>query len=185
MSSFRPLRQVIVEKAWESFNHLGYKKTTMDDVAKAAGVSRQTVYAHFTTKEALLCAVADLGLAPRLEYFKSCLNNRTLAIEDRLLNAFHNSLSDLVGSEVAHELSTVAEKYERLARDTTIDLVTQALENTYVSRRWAKLGISPKVLATNLVITSRGIREISSSPEEYGKHMRAAVLVLCLGTPVL
>lgn len=180
-----PLQKVIVRKAWQSFNNFGYKKTTMDDVARAAGVSRQTVYAHFPNKEALLCAVAELGMTPRLKNFESCLHDREISIEDRLIKAFSTSLADLTGTEVAEELSAVGEKYEKIARETTIEMLTRFLENTYISRRWAKVGLTPKILASNLVIVSRGIRDTATSPEEYRMHIRAAVLLLCVGSPVL
>lgn len=40
--------------------------TSMEDVAAAAGLSRQTVYAHFTSREALLHAVLDAAAGEAL-----------------------------------------------------------------------------------------------------------------------
>ena len=50
-------RQAIAEAATEAFLGHGYSRTTMDDIAKRAGVSKQTIYMHFTDKEQLLSEV--------------------------------------------------------------------------------------------------------------------------------
>jgi AcrR family transcriptional regulator len=52
-------RRRIVEAAQASFLSAGYEQTSMDKVAAAAGVSKQTVYAHFGAKEALFMAMTD------------------------------------------------------------------------------------------------------------------------------
>jgi len=46
-------RQAILEAAKQLFLTLGYASTSMDAVATAAGVSKLTVYSHFTDKETL------------------------------------------------------------------------------------------------------------------------------------
>lgn len=43
----------IIEAASELFLELGFDGTSMDGVAKHAGVSKQTVYSHFSSKEQL------------------------------------------------------------------------------------------------------------------------------------
>lgn len=45
---------IIVENARKLFNKYGYKRVTMDEIAKAAGVTKKTVYAYFSSKEELL-----------------------------------------------------------------------------------------------------------------------------------
>lgn len=47
----------ILEAAGELFLSAGFDRTTMDEVARIAGVSKQTVYTHFTNKEFLFRAV--------------------------------------------------------------------------------------------------------------------------------
>jgi TetR/AcrR family transcriptional regulator, mexJK operon transcriptional repressor len=47
-------RQVILEAATEAFLGNGYSRTSMDEIARLARVSKQTVYMHFGDKERLL-----------------------------------------------------------------------------------------------------------------------------------
>lgn len=46
-------RRAILEAAKELFLEQGYEKVSMDAIAAAAGVSKLTVYSHFTDKETL------------------------------------------------------------------------------------------------------------------------------------
>ena len=52
-------RQAILLAATEAFLDAGYGAATMDQIAAAAGVSKQTVYAHFGSKEALFGAIIE------------------------------------------------------------------------------------------------------------------------------
>ena len=47
----------IVAAAAEVFLNTGYAGASMDEIAARSGVSKQTVYKHFTSKEALFIAV--------------------------------------------------------------------------------------------------------------------------------
>ena len=50
-------RQAIVDAATTTFLRNGYRGTSMDEVAAAAGVSKQTVYKHFADKERLFVEI--------------------------------------------------------------------------------------------------------------------------------
>lgn len=50
-------RQAIAGAATEAFLGNGYTRTSMDDIARLAGVSKQTIYMHFDDKERLLFEV--------------------------------------------------------------------------------------------------------------------------------
>lgn len=51
------VRSAIVAAAEECFRRYGLAKTTMEDVAKAASMSRATVYRHFSDRDALVTEV--------------------------------------------------------------------------------------------------------------------------------
>jgi len=50
-------RRAIVEAATTVFLRNGYLGTSMDEIAALAGVSKQTVYKHFTDKERLFSQI--------------------------------------------------------------------------------------------------------------------------------
>lgn len=52
-------REAILDAAQASFLELGYAATSMDALAARAGVSKATIYAHFTGKEELFAAVIN------------------------------------------------------------------------------------------------------------------------------
>ncbi len=55
--SVRPKSQDILEAARELFVAKGFEAASMDAVAKAAGVSKATVYAHYRSKNELFAAI--------------------------------------------------------------------------------------------------------------------------------
>lgn len=51
------MKEKIVEKATELFLNLGFKSVTMDDIAGSMGISKKTIYAHFSNKSELVYEV--------------------------------------------------------------------------------------------------------------------------------
>jgi len=63
-----PLLRAAADAAQSVFIELGYARTTMDSIARAAGASRKTLYARYANKAEMLTAVVnrllDAALAP-------------------------------------------------------------------------------------------------------------------------
>ncbi|TVZ56638.1 TetR family transcriptional regulator [Lutibacter sp. Hel_I_33_5] len=53
------MRDKILEKSTEMFLNLGFKSVTMDDIAAALGVSKKTIYNHFSNKTDLVQEVTS------------------------------------------------------------------------------------------------------------------------------
>lgn len=48
------MREILIEKATEMFMKLGFKSVTMDDIAAELGISKKTIYQHFSNKHDLV-----------------------------------------------------------------------------------------------------------------------------------
>jgi len=59
------MHQRIVESATEQIRRYGFRKFTVDEIARDLGISKKTVYKYFTGKSDIISAVVDnfLGLA--------------------------------------------------------------------------------------------------------------------------
>ena len=60
-------RKAILEAAYHTFGQYGLRKTSMDDIASAVGISRPALYRHYSSKidiyRALVSKALDSGLA--------------------------------------------------------------------------------------------------------------------------
>lgn len=59
ISGFDLKQQAILASAFEAFRMYGFKRTSMEDIAKGAGMSRAAVYLHYRNKEAIFRALAQ------------------------------------------------------------------------------------------------------------------------------
>ncbi|WP_067564087.1 TetR/AcrR family transcriptional regulator [Nocardia acidivorans] len=100
-----PIRTRILDAADERFQHWGIQRSTMEDVARQAGVSRITVYRRFTTKDEL---VEHVILREFRRYFDKFLGDiagaRTPA--DRAVLGFVSSLRTFRGNPLIGTLIT-------------------------------------------------------------------------------
>jgi AcrR family transcriptional regulator len=181
-------RASILEAATRVFLRYGFKKTSMDDLARAAGLSRQGLYLHFPTKEALFKeAVAALIASTRAAY-KAALGRKDLDLPERLLAAFEAAHGHTIGQPGAENINELLEAatalvgpvVEELDRETTAD-IARALQKGGVAAAWKRQGLSANALAENLVSTSAGVKHRATSLAEYRDRMRIAVKIVCRG----
>ena len=81
----------ILDAAREQFSVIGVRRSTMDEVARRAGVARITVYRRFPTKEALVEQVTHREYR---EYFKQFLIEvrRVDTVDERVVVGFTSSM---------------------------------------------------------------------------------------------
>ena len=177
-------RQVrILESATAVFARYGYKKTSLDDVATAAGLSRQGIYLHFASKSELFRGVVRHFLEQsRLERIK-VLTNKEIDVEKRLLEAFVVSHGAKVGTDNFQELfAAVNQLVGDVLHESETQFVaelTTVLKEAGRTPHWKVLGISAKQIAELLLATSKGIQFSATNSLEYRRQMKVAVQVIC------
>jgi AcrR family transcriptional regulator len=87
-----PTTERILTGALSQFEDFGVRRTTMEDVARGAGVARVTVYRRFATKEHLVEAVV-LWEAQRFFAELEAATARFASVEDRIVEAFAHTLA--------------------------------------------------------------------------------------------
>jgi TetR/AcrR family transcriptional regulator, regulator of autoinduction and epiphytic fitness len=96
ISSSPDRRAPLLDAAFATFVRFGYRKTSMDDVAREAGMSRQALYGYFSDKESLFRDCMKHGLEAAMAEVDAALANSELAIEVRLVRAFDEWLGRLL-----------------------------------------------------------------------------------------
>lgn len=105
-------RQQILDAAAHLFLEYGFEKTSMDQVAVAAGVSKQTVYSHFGNKEELFGAIIKYKCVTHS--LTGTLFNSALPVCE-VLHILAEHFTNLVSSEEALQVkrACVAETPQR------------------------------------------------------------------------
>ncbi|NRB19316.1 MAG: TetR/AcrR family transcriptional regulator [Rhodobacteraceae bacterium] len=82
-----PKPRAILESAWVAFSAYGFRKTSMDDIARGAGMSRPALYLHYRNKEAIFVGLVEAHYGLALEQVAVALTT-TGGLAERLQAAF-------------------------------------------------------------------------------------------------
>lgn len=79
----------ILEKALELFANQGYFGTSMDDIAKAVGIKKASLYSHFPGKESIFSAIFNNILEDYEKFIDDLVNgSKNASCRDRLTGIF-------------------------------------------------------------------------------------------------
>lgn len=181
-------RGPILQAAGAVFLRYGLKKTSMDDLARAAGLSRQGLYLYFQTKEELFRAVVLELIAATRAASKAALASETADVESRVLGAFdaaHGQGLGKIESEHKDELFAAAEKFVGDAvnesEQSLVNDVARVLRTSGIAAHWKDAGLSATELAQTLYAASKGLKHTAGGHEAYRAGMRDAVRIVCRG----
>ncbi len=180
-------RTALLKAALEIFARYGYRKASMDEVARAAGLSRQGLYLHFPSKELLFREVLNFLIDRTLGAGKAALTNKTRTVAENLVAAFttmHGEYAETLGTtphlsellETSTQLvGTLLQDQERAFRDA----VAHTLDRAGIAKQWKSCGLSARDLADLLETVAAGLKQRVLSPKEYRDRITKAVRLIC------
>ena len=183
-------RAALVEAATRVFLRYGFRKTSMDDLARAAGISRQGLYLHFPTKEALFKDALLTLIATTRAAGRAALDREDLGVEERLVAAFEAVHGHAIGQPGAEHMNELLETSVELVGPAIADLeegivadIARLLRSSGVAAAWKGDGVTAKDLAEQLYSTSCGVKHRVASAADYRDRMRTAVRIVCRARP--
>jgi len=177
-------RRELVTSAAGLFVRYGFRKTSMDDIARAAKVSRQGLYLHFRNKEDAFRAVIEHLAEVTLLALRTALAADGRSLDERLLAAFTSMTEAAIGSADPRGMRELFDAAQELAGDIVQRLDEQivlALEGALKqARRSRERGEpSPRALAEMLYATSYGLQHRGHGGDDYLARIRVAIRVVC------
>ena len=180
-----PKRQRLLEAAMTTFLRYGFRKTSMEEVAQAAQISRQGLYLHFPTKEELFSAAARHALDSSLVAASDALARGT-TIEEKLVGAFDAWIGRYAGA-LGGDVADLHEACEHLVGDFVrerneafLGLITKAVRASGLSAAHKEADIGARELAETLHAVAYGLKHQANSRDEFGRRFGVAVRALCI-----
>jgi TetR/AcrR family transcriptional regulator, regulator of autoinduction and epiphytic fitness len=174
-------KQQLLEAALTVFARHGYRKTSMDDVAQAAGVSRQGLYLHFETKEDLFRAAVLHAIHAAHAEVERALEAPEASLEDRLVAAFDAFVGcrvEAVGADVDDLMSacqTVLGPAVQAEKKAFAKRIAFAIDEAGLGAAHERKNVSSKDLALTLCATAYGLKQMQTTRQGFVAAMRTAV----------
>ncbi len=176
--------QIILNAAWAGFSAYGFRKTSMDDIARGAGMSRPALYLHFKNKEAIFCALVENYYDTACKDITAALAQGTTLLE-KLDRAFATH-----GGETMEAMMSSAHGMELFEASMSVagDMIDQGeaqLQALYAGWLAAEAGQGRVVLTCDADILGglfcaclKGVKHTSGTYAEYQVGV-AAYAALC------
>ena len=170
-------RDAVLESALLTFARHGYRKTSMEELARAARISRPGLYFLFESKETLFRAAFTRALEQDLGAAASLLAATDRPMRERLVCAFDRWAGRYVGP-LGRDITSVIEQNPDLlgaivetAPTRLADLITDAIAKT--SERASAIQV-----AQTLISVSIGLKHQVETREAYLERLSTAVDLL-------
>lgn len=182
-------QQAILNSAFQAFAAYGFRKTSMDDIARGAGMSRPAVYLHYKNKEAIVRNLTELHYAEKRAAVTGALNGSGSVrdIVSRAIRAQTEGMAAILASPHGLEMLDTT-------KSMAIDIVEEGeamLAGLYAawlaqeqSAGRIHLFDSPEETAKTLTVTLKGIKMTASGAEEFEKRTTQLAALIGAGLEV-
>ena len=185
-------RERLLAAALEVFGRYGFRKSSMDEIARSADISRQGLYLRFASKDALFRAAVRQELDTALAEVSRCLDEEGLALEPRVVAALDAWLGRYVGSMLAPDIANLLHDPAMQLGDIVDPAraefdarLSAAIAAAMSEKDRKRLEVTPEEITEALHTLAQGAKYLSNhyaeSREECAARMTAAVRVVFAG----
>jgi AcrR family transcriptional regulator len=185
-------RERLLAVALEVFGRYGFRKSSMDEIARSADISRQGLYLRFASKDALFRAAVRQELETALAEVSRSLDEEGVALEPRVVGALDAWLGRYVGSMLAPDIGNLLHDpamqlgdIVEPARAEFDARLSAAIAAAMSEKDRKRLGVTPEEITEALHTVAQGAKYLSNhyaeSREECVARMTAAVRVVFAG----
>jgi TetR/AcrR family transcriptional regulator, regulator of autoinduction and epiphytic fitness len=178
--------------ALEVFGRYGFRKASMDEIARTADISRQGLYLRFANKDALFRAALRQERDTALGDASRCLNEEGVGLEQRAVAALDAWLGRYVGSMLASDIGNLFQNPTMQLGEVVDPPIAEfdarlaaAIAAAMSENDRRRLGVTPEAIAGTLHTVAQGAKYLSNargeSREEFAARVTAAVRVVFAG----
>ncbi|MFC5947507.1 TetR/AcrR family transcriptional regulator [Pseudonocardia lutea] len=169
-------RDRVLQSALQSFARYGYRKTSMNEVAREAKISRPGLYFLFSSKQELFRAAATRALEQDLAAAERSLASTEQPLRRRVVDAFDHWTGRYVGP--ARDVEDVIDDNPDLLGEivhTAPARFRQLIVDTLAPATGAQAALD---IAQTLISTSLGLKHEVDSRDAYIRRLTVAVGLL-------
>lgn len=184
------IRNRIIEVASEFFAIFGFKKTTMDDIAKKIHKAKGSIYYYFRSKEDLYREVIQKELKEVENKLSVIVNNESLSSYEKIEMYFKNRVKLLSEAKNYHEIlradfieryhfvDDVRNDFEKFELQAIEKIIIEIIDNDYIQIS------DPKLVAKFLLLllkSSEASLYLQNRYEEYKNVIDELITVVIKG----
>jgi TetR/AcrR family transcriptional regulator, regulator of autoinduction and epiphytic fitness len=186
-------RAAILDAALKLFSQYGYRRTSIDDIAREAEIAKGTVYLSFKSKEEIFRALCE-SLIERMESAVKLAREASGPIDDRLVAILEAKFGLLF--ETVYRSAHAAELMDsknRLSADLFaqsgrryMKVLREVIEDATRAGELApsRMELDADDLAHMLVAAAHGVENNATTPARYHRRLREIVRVIVAGLSV-
>jgi AcrR family transcriptional regulator len=184
-------REAILNAAFTTFKHYGYRKTSMHDIATALGISRASLYSYFENKEDIFRCLSISITESAIDEAKRCLGLAALDLTSRIEAAllarylpFHQMMIESAHGDELYEAYRLlcgdifADSFAQ-SQDILAAALKSANRKKEIDLKAALLSASAAAEILNLAIL--GLRHNTADVKTYKKRVHSFVSVFMRG----
>lgn len=175
-------RESVLDSAMQTFARFGYRKTSMDDVARAAQVSRPGLYFLFDSKPALFREAVTRALTRDLDAVADLLGDGR-PLRERLLAAFDRWAGSYVGPLADQTAGT--SDFDPALLGTVLTSAPQRFQELVTTAIAESHPTDAPDRARTLISASIGIKHQVETREQYSESIATAIDLITDLQPVV